>query len=108
MSNEATQFQPGQSGNPKGAPKRNWTWSGVLEKALKKRDKETGKTLKELVSAALIREARKGNTLAIKEIMNRMDGMPKQETDITTGGKPLIIFDIDGKTNDNTTDKPAA
>ena len=85
-------FQKGQSGNPSGAPKRTWTWSGVLQKAVEEHD-EDGIPIKEVVAQSLIKEARKGNVLAQKEIMNRMDGMPRQDTDITSGGEAIkIIF----------------
>jgi len=88
MSNPATQFKPGESGNLKGRPKRDWTWSGELQKAVEKAEK-SGKTLKEIVANSLIQQAKKGNIQAQKELMNRMDGMPNQSTDITSGGQPL-------------------
>jgi len=88
MAKSSTSYQSGQSGNPKGRPKREWTWSGVLQKAVEKAE-ESGKTVKEEVAEALIKEARKGNIQAVKELMNRMDGMPQQPTDITSGGQAL-------------------
>jgi len=72
-----TQFQPGQSGNPKGAPKRAWTWAGVVQEAVEQLE-EDGTPIKSSVVKALVREAKRGNILAIKELMNRMDGMPVQ------------------------------
>jgi len=72
-----TQFKPGQSGNPKGAPKREWTWAGVVQEAVEQLE-EDGTPIKSSVVKALVREAKRGNILAIKELMNRMDGMPVQ------------------------------
>jgi len=77
MTNPATQFKPGQSGNPKGAPKREWTWAGVVQEAVEQLE-EDGTPIKSSVVKALVREAKRGNILAIKELMNRMDGMPVQ------------------------------
>lgn len=74
-------WKPGQSGNPKGAPKRTWTWAGELEKAVQELDKN-GTPLKEHIAKALVRETLKGNMVAAKELMNRMDGMPKQDTQV--------------------------
>lgn len=82
-----TKFKPGQSGNPKGRPKAEWTWSGVLRQAM---EKAVGpKQIKELVSEALMEKALTGDVQAIKEIGNRIDGMPKQSVDHTTDGEKL-------------------
>ena len=103
MSNIDTQFKPGQSGNPAGRPKRDWTWAGVLENAVEKAE-ESGKTVKEIVAESLVKEAIKGNVMAQKEIMNRMDGMPQQSTDITSGGEPLQMITLDTKADGEKTD----
>ena len=72
-------FTKGDSNiNRKGQPKREWTWSGVLQTAVEKVD-ETGKTVKELVADSMVKEATRGNVVAQKELMNRMDGMPSQD-----------------------------
>lgn len=78
MSNVGTQFKKGQSGNPNGAPKRAWTWSGELQKALEKKTLD-GVAVKQGVAESLIDAALQGNVMAIKEMFNRMDGMPKQD-----------------------------
>jgi hypothetical protein len=83
-------FVKGQSGNPKGAPKRAWTWSGVLAEAMEKHNSK-GIPIKEAVAQALITQATAGNVVAIKELMNRMDGMPAQ--DVAVEGVVNIIID---------------
>ena len=75
--NPPNQFVKGQSGNPKGAPKREWTWEGELTKAVEEVAKD-GKPIKYHVSRSLINEALKGNPQAIKHLMDRMDGQPNQ------------------------------
>ncbi len=81
-------FKPGQSGNPNGRPKRAWTWASLMESAAEEAS-VTGETQKEVVIKKIFELASKGDMVAAKEILNRMDGMPTQQTDITSGGKPL-------------------
>src|ERR1043165_7614426 len=78
MGANQTSFKPGEVHNPSGRPKRDWTWSGVLQQAVEKAD-ATGKTVKEEVADSLVSEAKRGNVFAAKELMNRMDGMPAQK-----------------------------
>jgi hypothetical protein len=40
-----------------------------------------------------------------QEVANRTEGMPQNHIDLTSGGKPLVVFDIDGKTKNNGSDK---
>lgn len=81
-------FKPGDPNiNRKGAPKRDWTWAGVLQDAVEKADAEDGRTVKEIVADSLIREAKKGNVHALRDLMNRMDGMPQQ--DIVSDGEAI-------------------
>lgn len=79
-------FRKGQSGNPGGRPKREWSWSGELAKAVEASAKD-GKPIKYHVARSLVAEALKGNVMAQKELMNRMDGMPQQ--DVTSGGEAI-------------------
>jgi len=70
-------YKKGQSGNPKGAPKKDWTMTELYRKAGEEVG-ETGLTKKELVAQKLWKIAEKGDITAIKELGNRIDGMPKQ------------------------------
>lgn len=74
--------------NRKGRPKREWTVAGLIEEAMEQED-ETGIPYKKIVYTKLVSMAKRGDIHAIKEINNRLDGMPQQKTDITTGGKEL-------------------
>jgi hypothetical protein len=91
MARSTTSFRKGRSGNPNGAPKREWSWSGILQDTLEKKAKNGG-DIKELVAISLVRQALKGNVVAIKELMNRMDGMPKQITDIRSDGEQAGVM----------------
>jgi hypothetical protein len=71
-------WKPGQSGNPKGRPKKGSTWAEILrdvaERIVPNSDE---KTFKEVVAVRLFSEAVEGNVSAMKVIFNRMDGPPK-------------------------------
>lgn len=97
MPKTSTSFKPGQTGNPNGRPKEEWTWSGVLRDAVEEMAKD-GQPIKKHVATAILRETLKGNVQAFNAIANRMDGMPAQQTDITSKGEkleaPHITLDI--------------
>jgi hypothetical protein len=95
----AGKFVPGVSGNPHGRPKREWTWATLIEDYAdrkrkvkitvkgadgKEEKKDVEYSYRELVVKRLYDEAANGNIHALKEIMNRMDGMPNQ----TIGNQP--------------------
>lgn len=75
-------FVKGQSGNPGGRPKKDWTWAKLLKKVGEEKEPKSGKKFKEVVSKRLWEECVKGNMPAIRELFNRMEGMPKQQTEI--------------------------
>ena len=77
-----TKFKPGQSGNLKGRPKRDWTVAGLIEIAMEA-EKKDGVPYKKAVYDKLVKMADDGDIQAIKEVNQRLDGMPKQKTDIT-------------------------
>jgi len=79
-----------QNINRKGAPKRKWTWSGILEEAVAKKNKE-GIPFKEAIALGLIEEAMRGNVIATKELFNRMDGMPKVDLDLSGEISHIIV-----------------
>lgn len=78
MGKVSTSYKPGQSGNPKGRPKKEWTWSGVLKEIAERKDVKTKKQYKTLAGEALFREVLKGNIAAIKEFGDRLEGKPAQ------------------------------
>lgn len=103
----STSWQPGQSGNPHGRPPKDWTWKDLLSEAaeeiLETKDKQgkvTGrKALKQLVARKMLTKAASGDTAAARLIMDRMDGMPEQATDITSRGEKiqqLVVVDTKG------------
>ena len=88
MTNVATQFKKGQSGNPKGRPKLDWSWSGLLKQIAS--EELGGVPMKEAIAKSLIKAAVKGNIQAIKEFGDRVEGKAKQALELTgQDGKPI-------------------
>lgn len=83
------EYKPGESGNPNGRPKRDWTWASLMEKAAEEAA-ETGKTQKEILVEKAYELARGGDVVAMKEIFNRMDGMPTQKVDESLSGEVTV------------------
>ena len=86
MPREDTQFKKGQSGNPGGRPKRAWTWATLLEEAVEEefttKDGKLTSGGKDFIAKKLVHMAIDGDIQAIKEISNRMDGMPAQKQEV--------------------------
>lgn len=109
MSSKDTQFKPGQSGNPGGRPKKEWTWAGLLEKVAEETEIKSGQKFKDLVSKRMWVDAVNGSLGAQKEIMNRMEGMPNQTSDniirmVTPilGGQTNVHLNNGDETSDET------
>jgi hypothetical protein len=94
----STSYKPGQSGNPNGRPKEDWTMSGLIREALEEQD-ENGIPYKKLIANKLAKLAAKGELMAVKETINRIDGMPKQFIE-NTGDMNLNIKIVDDKGTD--------
>jgi len=94
-------FVKGQSGNPGGRKKKAITL--YLEEIGDEIELKSGKTFDELIARRLYVDAVNGNALAIREILNRREGMPQQKMDLTTEGKPLINVDYEHRRIDQST-----
>lgn len=93
-------WKAGQSGNPAGRPKREWTWKDLLEEAaeemieIKNNDgKATRWAFKKVIARKVLSEAAKGNIGAMRELMNRMDGMPNQKVEAKLEGGVNLLID---------------
>lgn len=75
--------------NRNGAPKKEWTWSGLIREHMEKLGAD-GKAVKDAVTASLVAKALEGDVVAIKEIGNRIDGMPEQS--VTNKGTLDITY----------------
>ena len=85
----------GAAANPNGRPKREWTVAGLIEQAMEE-VAETGIPYKKAVYTKLVRMARDGDIQAIKEVSNRLDGMPTQKQEVGgIDGEPIkYLFEI--------------
>jgi hypothetical protein len=70
-------FKPGQSGNPKGPPKRAKLFTQALLISLKKTDENDVEAIQRIADK-LVAQGLTGDTQAIKEIADRVDGKVPQ------------------------------
>jgi len=101
-------FKKGQSGNPKGRPKKyvlslkkegyklteiNDTIQAMvsmnIEELKKVYENENSTILEKTVAAALRNGLKKGQLESIETLMNRVYGKPKEKMDITTQGEKI-------------------
>lgn len=86
-------FKPGESGNPKGRPKKGETFTDALRE----------KMSKELLADKLYALVQDGDLGAIKYAYDRVDGRPKETIEQTIRELPEII-EVD-LSEDNPTDQ---
>jgi len=93
-------FKPGQSGNPKGRPKKGQALAELLETALKAKG-EDGIPKRKAVIDTLIRLALSGDLDAIKVILDRVDGkvVERLEHSGPEGGDIVFTLQIDHPTD---------
>lgn len=82
----ATEFKPGQSGNPNGRPKKLPELDKLLADVLGD-PVEDGKTAAEAILQALYKASLKGDTRAAEILLNRAYGKPKDNE-----GKPTEMI----------------
>ena len=85
-------WKKGESGNPAGRPKRNFVLTDALREKLAQPIGGNGKTQLDGVICKLVSLARKGDTHAIQQIFDRLEGRPMQRQEISgpDGGALLV------------------
>ena len=81
-------YQKGQSGNPKGRPKKGTAMADALRTVLNK--SEDGRQNKRAVAEKLVEMARSGNLEAMKLLFERVDGKVP-ETRVLEGSKDAPV-----------------
>lgn len=77
----------GQAGKPKGSRHM----ATLLREAITKVADDKGTTIDKQIIKALYDKAKKGDLKATEIILDRVDGKPLQEIDITSGGETIGI-----------------
>lgn len=85
--------------NREGAPKKEWTMTSLYKEALEE-EGEDGIPKKKKVAKKLVSLAERGDVIAIKELGNRIDGMPTQKLDQKIEGNIEISFHNSLKQNE--------
>lgn len=85
-----TWFKKGQSGNPGGRPK-GLSITAIIRKELEKKVKGADeRTYKQLFAQSLIRHAISGHSMAISQILDRVDGKVKEKIEAEVTNKLSI------------------
>lgn len=98
--NEKGQWVKGVSGNPEGAKKgQGISLVGLLKKKLETIPDGVDKlSFAEAIIEVLVKKAIKDEDIhAIKDIINRVDGMPRESIDVTGEGVPIALIEFVGK-----------
>jgi len=87
-------WKPGQSGNPKGRPKKGKTITDALNKYLNQKEPGSEITRKQqLIQSIYSLAVDEGDLLAIKYIIDRIDGKPVETKEISgPEGEPVQLF----------------
>ena len=86
------QWKKGESGNPKGRPKKELTIPHILREILN--EEIDGKTRSEIIMQRVVQKAYDGDSWAVQFIADRTEGKPSQHLQVETS-KPIKVFDID-------------
>ncbi len=79
-----TSFKPGKSGNPKGRPPKGHSITEWFREMLNSQPE-----VKEAIAQSIVSKALEGDVAAQRMVWNYMDGMPQQQIDHSTQGKPI-------------------
>lgn len=86
-------FKKGVSGNPAGRPKGSFSLVGLLKKKLQEHPKGKDRTYAEyFVDKVMNATIVKGDVAMMRDIIDRVDGKPKQAIDHTTKGEKIVIL----------------
>jgi hypothetical protein len=107
----ASRREKGQSGNPKGRPRKQDRLTDLLKEEIAKicpADRQ-GRTWQSLIVAATLQLAMKGNATALKEVWERLDGKTIQSGKLQLGdgsGKQITINVVYGDEDDTRNPSP--
>ena len=105
MPKTSTTWKPGQVTNPNGRPKKEWTMSSLIREAVEEAG-ATGEPKNKIVARKLADKAVEGDIVAIKELNNRIDGMPVQKNILAGDEENPVKLDVTATLNKIYGDKP--
>jgi hypothetical protein len=84
-------FKKGQSGNPNGRPVGTVSIVEGLRRKLKEIDPTERRSYLDIFIDKLISKAAKeGDVALMRDLVDRIDGKPRQSVDVTTNGKDIL------------------
>ena len=87
----STSWKKGQSGNPRGRPRRGSCLADLLRRELDRAD-SAGVPHKQAIVSRLVELACEGSLPAIQQIFDRLEGRPTQRQEVGgTEGGPLLV-----------------
>tara|TARA_Y100000310_G_C20658866_1_gene803556 strand:+ start:905 stop:1246 length:342 start_codon:yes stop_codon:yes gene_type:complete len=99
-------WKKGESGNPNGRPKGSISVVSALKRELAKVPEGEKKTYLELLVKRIMKKGIvDGDVSMIKDIINRVDGMPKENVDITFEERIPLLGGDSNKYKDGNKDK---
>ena len=100
MTKNSTSFKPGESGNPNGRPKNCLGSKTLIQQVWNEEIKDANgdKRIEGLLAIkAMFKKAKRGDVGAFRVLVERMEGMPKQEVDLNTTIVEMPRIKKDGK-----------
>lgn len=84
-------IKPGQTRNPNGQPKKEWSLTQSMREFMSETDPELKQTKKDIFIKSQFEHALKGDPTASKHLWQYLDGMPKGTNPLgETNGKIII------------------
>lgn len=75
--------------NRNGRPKKEWTWRSLLVEVAEEIEEGSNEPKKKLMAKKLVAKALEGDTTALREFGDRIDGRSAQSVDVTSDGERI-------------------
>jgi len=93
---EKGRLLPGNTANPFGRPKDTFSIVGMIKSKLQEAPEGESKTYAELFIDQLMQKTiHEADTAMMRDMINRVDGMPKQAVDHTTAGEKIMYLPME-------------
>ena len=89
-------WQPGESGNPAGRPRKAYSLTQMLREYGERVDVEGGPTRAQQLAEVMWKAALKGDRDIAKYIIDRMDGKPKERLEMAEDRVNRVVYEVYG------------